>query len=1034
MALAGPLGLSPRMARAAVSDAGVAARLKAGWQNPPRTYRPHTRWWWPGNAVTREGITAQLTGMKSQGMGGVEIMSAWSWYERGNIPYLSEPWNEMVRHAVERAADLDLEVALTFGAGWSFGGFWVPPEDRSKVLAPAWVDLEGSGTFDDVLPTYRPPRAVPDQLTGVEYGSSTGDWSGPHEGRVVGVVAARMDGADGLDGATLVDLTDRVVGNRLRWTHPEGRWRLMAFRLTYTRQENQAQNDPQRHWVVDHMNKGAVQRYADFLIGRFKRAFGPHFGKTIDSFFCDSFEIIVPPNTLLWSDDTLQRFTTFAGYDLRPFLPAIWFDIGEKTAAVRYDVGRFLHVLGRDTLFRTFIDASAAQGVAARIQPHYRFTTELVEAAGITPRPETEVTTSRFDPLADPHKATVAGTHFYGDGRGFVSAEAYTFIHQERFLTTPEEIKIATDAFLRDGITQFYNHGYVYSPESEVHPTRDIPWANRISHVNTWWRHYHHLTSYVSRACFMLRQGRFVGDVLLYSPQASVWSRRALFENSRRVMPYGTLAKVLVSNGYDFDPINDDVLTSRTRFEGGLARIRDLAFRFLVLPRVSHIPIETLQAVKAFVTAGGVVVALHELPSHDVGRRALAGGDERVRRLVAELFGKDGRGRSFAKGGRTYFVPEYEIRTDQGRPSYDVGFSPMGKVWEPTAALSKGEQRLVDILKSHLAPDFLVADERPSDGLTFTHRRDGDVDVYFVTNLQPRPVDTAVTFRITGKRAQRWDALTGGVEKPLAFRSKANGVEVPVRLGPWESTFLVFRPDDGQVHVRDTNLAELRAVTATEVQGVTETVGPVHATVRVGGKPRTLRATVADIPPPMTLDTPWNVVLEGPRFRRVTLTMKKAGPWTEDPSARFFSGTGTYETIFELPAGYLRDDLELSLDLGRFADVVEVELNGKAAGVAWTQTQRLELTAHCRPGRNTLRIAVTNTPHNAVAGMKEAPPVPKELSAHYGGEAKPTATAPHSRHERVDAAWSLERKTGSVPAGLMGPVRIVARKRVTLAV
>ena len=33
---------------------------KAGWLDPPRSYRPHTRWWWPGSAVTKAGIEWQL--------------------------------------------------------------------------------------------------------------------------------------------------------------------------------------------------------------------------------------------------------------------------------------------------------------------------------------------------------------------------------------------------------------------------------------------------------------------------------------------------------------------------------------------------------------------------------------------------------------------------------------------------------------------------------------------------------------------------------------------------------------------------------------------------------------------------------------------------------------------------------------------------------------------------------------------------------------------------------------------------------------
>ena len=72
--------------------------------------------------------------MASQGMGGVEIMSAWRMYEKGNVDYLSPEFMELVKHAVKEAKRLDLEVAITFSPGWSFGGPWVAREDQSKAL------------------------------------------------------------------------------------------------------------------------------------------------------------------------------------------------------------------------------------------------------------------------------------------------------------------------------------------------------------------------------------------------------------------------------------------------------------------------------------------------------------------------------------------------------------------------------------------------------------------------------------------------------------------------------------------------------------------------------------------------------------------------------------------------------------------------------------------------------------------------------------------------------------------------------------
>jgi len=110
--------------RAESIKADTALRaLKAGWDHPTRTYKPHTRWWWPGNALTKTDITFQLEQMAAQGIGGVEIMSAWKMYEKGNLEYLSPGFMDLVRHAVAEAKHLDIEVALTFSPGWSFGGF-----------------------------------------------------------------------------------------------------------------------------------------------------------------------------------------------------------------------------------------------------------------------------------------------------------------------------------------------------------------------------------------------------------------------------------------------------------------------------------------------------------------------------------------------------------------------------------------------------------------------------------------------------------------------------------------------------------------------------------------------------------------------------------------------------------------------------------------------------------------------------------------------------------------------------------------------
>ena len=276
--------------------------LKANWNNPPRTYRPHTRWWWPGNALTKADITFQLEQMAGQGMGGVEIMTAYQMYEKGNAGYLSPGHLELMKFAVAEAKRLDMEVAITFGPGWSFGGPWVKPEDQSKVLCMSSVDLTGGTSFNDKLPNLM----------------VKGESGKEDAGTVIAVVAARIDENEQLDGNSLTVLTGKIKPgtNSLEWKAPSGKWRLMAFWLKLTGQENQAYSGPNPSMVIDHFSQSAMQNYCNYLGGILSQTIGGEFGRTVDSFFCDSFEIMPLPNSLLWSNDLLKDFEREIGYDL----------------------------------------------------------------------------------------------------------------------------------------------------------------------------------------------------------------------------------------------------------------------------------------------------------------------------------------------------------------------------------------------------------------------------------------------------------------------------------------------------------------------------------------------------------------------------------------------------------------------------------------------------------------------------------------------------------------------------------------------
>jgi glycosyl hydrolase family 106( putative alpha-L-rhamnosidase) len=976
---------------AGAGDEGAA--MAKAFSNPPASCRPHTRWWWMGNATTKEELSRQLEQMHEQGIGGVEQITMTEVYEKGNTPYLSDEFFGLVRHAIEEAKQRGMEFSLNFGGpGWVLGGTWLPPEDCSQNMVPSCAVVEGGRRFAGTVPTSMESAPHTGRMRARDI--RAGD-------RLLAVVAGRLvDGV--LDESSLTDLTARVSGRELEWDVPEGRWQLMAFWLVFTGQSG----------AVNHVSKGAMERYCESLGGRFREAFGDEFGKTVDSLFCDSFEVTLLDGGIYWSAGLLDEFRAFKGYDLTPYLPAIWWNVGEVSPKIRYDVNEFLHHVGIEAFFKTFLGWCEANGVAGRIQP-YGFVTDIIEGAGMTHFPEMEITAGEkdavpwFDTRIGPKKYVASGAHLYG--RNVVTVEAYTYLHWEPYRATLEELKIASDVFLRSGANKFYNHGYTCSPERDLAPSRRFFPEIYVNDGNVWWPYYRALSDYIARCCYLLRQGRFVADVAVYSPLASQWSLDA--RDARRWtrdFNWGGLGRQLLANGYDFDLINDDVLQHRARLEDGVIRVGELEYRALLLPNIRAMPLASLERVRDYVRGGGVVFALERVPECSTGFADYKRKDAAVRAVVEEMFDKPAwrrnptAPRDYGKG-RTYHVRHVIDRSD---------------VLECTASAL---DPFLNALRRHVTPDFGIdfvrQGLRENDGLAYIHRRTPGQDIYFVTNIQDRPVDMDVAFRVSGRAPARWSPYDGQVAPLCEYEEKDGVTRVRLRLAPYASTFVVFEDGPARRHVTQTSFREVLRVDGETVEAIAGENGLHIAQLRDGAL---AQALVEDIPGPFAVAGEWRLTLDGRGFRRLDTKLKQLASWTDDPRTKHFSGTGTYEIAFDLPVSYFVEDLVLEMDLGDVGNVAEVELNGEPVGLRWIRGQVLDVTGAARPGRNALTVKVTNTLINRVAGLKELPPVPEPLRARYGND----------RHIDAIPARALFGYEPLPNSGLLGPVTIHASKRV----
>ncbi len=293
--------------------------------------------------------------------------------------------------------------------------------------------------------------------------------------------------------------------------------------------------------------------------------------------------------------------------------------------------------------------------------------------------------------------------------------------------------------------------------------------------------------------------------------------------------------------------------------------------------------------------------------------------------------------------------------------------------------------------KMGVPPDFRC----DPNGLRYIHKCLGETDVYFVSNPQPREVETSCTFRVAGKQPELWWPDTGRVEPASQFGSKGDSTTVPLRLDPSGSVFVVFRRATRGIQPIANGHNWLDFKPMQEIAGSWE----------------------------VTFDPKWG----GPEK---PVLFEKLEDWSQRPESgvRYYSGTAVYHKAFSIPQSEIRNPKSrVFLDLGRVEVMAQVKLNSKDLGILWKTPYRVEVTDAIRPGDNTLEIAVVDLWINRQIGDEQ---LPEDSDRHPNGtlkewpkwvqEGKPSPTGRYTF-----TSWRLWKKDDPlVPSGLLGPVTL----------
>jgi hypothetical protein len=483
------------------------------------------------------------------------------------------------------------------------------------------------------------------------------------------------------------------------------------------------------------------------------------------------------------------------------------------------------------------------------------------------------------------NRAATSCGHIYGKTK--ISAESNTCSGRP-FSRYPGVIKQRGDRFFAEGINNSLLHVYITQPYEKL-PGMNAWFGNEFNRNNTWFSQMDVYTQYLKRTNFMLQQGLNVADVAYFIGED--------------VPKMTGVADPPLPVGYQFDYMNAEVIEKyMTVKDGQLTLPHGTQYKIMVLPKLETMRPELLTKIKQLVNDGGVILGPAPKLSPSLQNQPQA--DQLVQSMASELWGEvDGAKIKSRKVGK--------------------GLIMSGMTMEEALALI------------NCKPDCNLPEDK---SVHYGHRKIGNGEIYFITNQTAELKIVTPGFRVKGLMPELWEATTGNIRNLNGFVQKDEITEVPLKLEPFESVFVVFRKPAKK---------------------------PISSTLEANYPVSKVQAD---------LKGPWNVVFNpaqrGPEQPVVFETLQD---WTtnEDERIKYFSGTATYNCKFN--QGQYSEGETISINLGSLTAMAKVTLNGSYVGGVWATPYLLDVTKFIKEGENELKIEIVNTWVNRLIGDSKLP-------------------------------------------------------------
>ncbi len=689
-----------------------------------------------GSAANKKDMTRYLSSLQEVGIGGALVIPIYgvNGEENNYINFLSPDWMDMLKYTTQIADSLNINIDMTTGTGWPFGGSHTTLKDAAIKIEFETYELQSGEKFNHLTDTAR--------LVTIEA-------FGPDKKRI--------------------GLKDRLQPNgQLNWTAPDGKWTVYILHHSGTGQMVKRAAPGNEGLVLNPFSPKSMKVY----LQRFDSAFHGYKGKMPRSQYHDSYEYY----RANWTDDLFDTFFEHRGYDLKDYLPEL-FGTGdpEVVSRVKADFRVILADLHLEYI-RTWAQWTHDKGMITRNEGHGS-PANWLDIYSESDIPETEIFGSTpfeipgWKRLAENNSASVplnplilrfSSSAAHVSGKKLVASETLTWL-RDHFRSSLWQAKPEIDRLFLSGINHIFYHGSAYSPA-------DAPWPGWLFYAsvhyqpeNALWHDIDQLNGYASRCQSILQSGQPDNDILLYWPIHDIYHRYPdllikgmnvhdieWFTNSE----FGHLANQLWKEGYTFDYISDRQILDLSS-EKNMLQAKGGQYKTIIIPKTSYIPLSVWKKILKLANDGTSVIVHSSLPSDVPGLAQL----EHRQKSLEEL------------NNALHFTPSSD-------GSYTEAITGSGCILLGTN------------LKEMIAKTGIEREVMSDLGLEFIRRQNGEDYDYFVSNLSASPFEGWLPLAVSFKSAVLLDPLEESKAGAATIRAKDDKSEIYLQLAPGQSVVI----------------------------------------------------------------------------------------------------------------------------------------------------------------------------------------------------------------------------------------------------